>query len=137
MKPLRSSFRNAAAWRHALVAVWLALSASAASAKTVQLLCPCAEGSCANLATIDYSAQTLGYDYIDAAGNVTIMAYHRMPAQITDETVSAIWRNGPHSVRFTLNRYSGVMLTVSDFGAGVTTSHSKPCTPYQRGAKKF
>lgn len=124
-------------FRLALAATLFALLPAAASAQTVQLLCTFPSISGGNLVTVDYSAQMFGSDNIDAAGNITIDAFHRMPAKITDENVSAAWRNGEHYLRFTLNRYSGVMRKEADFGSGYSSVYSNPCTPYQRGAKKF
>jgi len=134
MKPLRCFFSPAIA---CLAAVLLALSTATTFAQTVQLLCANPGSSSAGLVTVDYAARTLGVDSIDAAGNVTIMAYHRLPATVTDETVSATWKNGKDYMRFTLNRYSGVLRTESDFGAGYSNTYSNPCTKYQRGSRKF
>jgi hypothetical protein len=120
----------------ALAAALVAFSA-AASAQTVQLLCVYPSGSGAGLVTVDYGAQTLGVDNVDAAGNVTIMAFHRMSATITDETVTSLWKNGTDYIRFTLNRYSAVLRQETDLGAGYASNYSKPCTPYQRGSRKF
>ena len=124
-----------------LAAAVFALSTAAASAQTVQLLCTFPNipvtGTFTELVTVDYSARTLGVDFVDPAGNVTIMAQHRNPATITDETVSAEWRNGPEFFRYTLNRYSGVLLQGANLGGGYRQFYSSPCAPYQRGPKKY
>jgi hypothetical protein len=123
--------------RLALAAAACALSIDVASAETVQLLCPYSGGSGnGDLVTIDYDAQTLGIDFIDPAGNVTISAYHRMPAKISDDAISAIVHEGRGYARYTLNRYSAVLHSEAR-GDSHMDNYSSPCTPYQRGAKKF
>jgi len=120
-----------------LVAAAFALSTAKASAETVRVLCTFPSGPGAKLITVDYIAHTLGADDVDQAGNTTIMAFHRMPATITDETVSADWRSGELSFRFALNRYSGVLLYGNNLGGAYTESYSSPCAPYQRGPRKY
>jgi hypothetical protein len=118
------------------LAMFAALPTTPAHAEVKSLLCAHSQDSFSNLVTIDYSAQTLGVDNVDAAGRVTIMAYHRMRASFTDETIMATWTNGSAYVRYTLNRYSEVLLLESDFGAGYYTRYTNPCAPYVRGPKK-
>jgi hypothetical protein len=121
-----------------LAAATFALSITAASAETVRVLCTFPPPYPANqLITVDFAAQTLGADRVDEAGNVTIMAFHRMPATITDETVSADWGDGNLFFRFALNRYSLVLLWGQNGGTGYTERYSSPCTPYQRGQRKL
>ena len=73
----------------------------------------------------------------DPAGNVTIMAQHRNPATITDETVSAEWRNGPEFFRYTLNRYSGVLLQGANLGGGYRQFYSKSMRPLSAWAEEI
>jgi hypothetical protein len=121
----------------ALAAVVFSLWTATASAQAVQVVCAFAPPYPTWLITVDIAAQTIGADNIDAAGNVTIMAYHRMHATITDETVSADWESGQIFMRFRLNRYSLVLLWGANGGAGYHEYYSSPCTPYQRGQKKI
>jgi hypothetical protein len=118
------------------LAIFWALPPTLTHADVVTQLCTHSQDSYSNLVTVDYSAQTLGVDNVDAAGSVTIMAYHRMRASFTDETIMATWTNGPHYVRYTLNRYSGVLRIESYFGAGYGNFYTNPCVPYVRGPKK-
>ena len=114
------------------------LSTAAASAQTVQLLCTFPPPyPTTKLITVDIAAQTLGADELDGAGNVTIMAFHRMRATVTAETVSADWSDGTLFFRFRLNRYSLVLLSGANVGSGYTERYSNPCTPYQRGERKL
>ena len=94
-----------------LAAAAFALSTASASAQAVQLLCTFPPPyPTSKLITIDIAAQTLGADDVDEAGNVTIMAFHRMPATATAETVSSDWSDGNLFFRFRLSRYSLVLL---------------------------
>jgi hypothetical protein len=116
----------------------LSIFVATAHAEVKTLICAMPGGSGSDLVTLDYGAQTLGVDWVDEAGNVTIMAYHSMPANITDETVSATFSLAAGDyTRFTLNRYSGVLRTESDHGAGYRDTYSKACVPYERGPQKF
>jgi hypothetical protein len=111
---------------------------TSAKAEVKTLICAMPGGSGSDLVTLDYGAQTLGVDWVDEAANLTMMAYHSMPANITDETVSATFSlPAGHYVRFTLNRYSGVLRTDGDQGAGYRDTYSKACMPYERGTRKF
>lgn len=124
--------------RRATLATWLLpLMYVAASAEPVQLVCPYASGTGANLVTIDYSAKTLSSDVLNPDGSVQLMAQHGLPATITDETVSATWTYGDNHLKMTLNRYSAIMHSEITTGGGFTQGYSKPCTPYKRGQKKF
>jgi hypothetical protein len=121
-----------------LVAAAFALSTTEASAETVRMLCSFPPPYPVNqLITVDLAARTLGADEVDEAGNVTIMAFHRMPATITSETVSVDWGDGNLFFRFRLNRYSLVLLWGRNLGSGYTERYSNPCTSYQRGERKL
>jgi hypothetical protein len=121
-----------------LAAAALSLSTGAASAETVRVLCTFPPPYPVNqLITVDFAAQTLGADEVDEAGNVTIMAFHRMAATITNETVAADWGDGNLFFRFRLNRYSLVLLWGRNLGSGYTERYSSPCTAYQRGQRKL
>jgi len=121
-----------------LVAAAFALSAAAASTQPMQLQCTFPPPyPTTKLITVDLAAQTLGADEVDEAGIVTIMAFHRMPATVSNETVSADWGDGNLFFRFRLNRYSLVLLWGRNLGSGYTERYSDPCTPYQRGERKL
>jgi hypothetical protein len=107
-----------------------------ANANVVKLICAAPTGA-VWLITINYSAQTLGADVVDEAGNVTIMAYHKMRANITDANVSATLTMPGGYGRFTVNRYSGVLRTEFDFGAGYNNQYTKRCQPYESGRQIF
>jgi len=123
--------------RHFLLMLAAAAASAPALAQTIQLTCANASGSGAGLVTVDYDARTLTHDSIDHAGNITVMAYQKLPAQVSDGSIVATWRNGRDWVRFTLNRYTGVLMTESDFGAGIGRGYTKPCEPYQKPQRRF
>jgi hypothetical protein len=107
-------------------------------AQTVQLYCPNSGTPDGGLITIDYTTRTLTFDAVDHAGNITKMVYNNIPAEITDDKVTATWTERGDWQRFTLNRYTGIMTSTGSFGGSSGgPAYSKPCVPYQRGQRKF
>lgn len=121
--------------RLAASAFALALCTSPVSAQMVRLKCEYADNTPPKLVTIDYSAKTLTYEFMDKAGNITPgwNGLANLPATITSESISAQSQRQCGVFSATLNRRSGIL--VVDFCNGPTIS--KVCVPYTVGPQKF
>ena len=112
----------------------------AASAQTEVLVCPFLDGH-HQLVTLDYGAQTFTADELNRDGTIARMAYQRLPAEITDEQIVAMWRheNPQFSnttwLRFRFDRYALTLTRERSFGPEVAVTVSQPCRPYRRGQR--
>jgi len=122
--------------RLAVSAIALALMTAPVSAQVIRLKCEYAGGNPPpKLITVDYSAKTLTYQDMDAAGNITPGwdGLANLPATITSDSISARSQRQCGMFAATLNRRSGVL--VIEFCNGPLVS--KVCEPYTAGPQRF
>ena len=127
--------------RLTLVAAVVVLSAKAASAEVVQLLCHNADPKAYynRLVTVDYSALSGRMELLDKAGTFVGKDATISSVEIDDDKIVLHGDSGGLNPKtYTLNRHSGMLIVVGCLGNDCDRSGPHPCERYQHPTtKKF
>lgn len=122
-----------------LVSAITSITFQPALAQTMELFCAYLKSDdyySGELVSIDFGAGTLGVDLVDRAGNIEKIRKHQR-AQITEQRITALWRTQMGWIRYTLNRYTMILLWESDMGSGYSRGYREPCVRHSRGPRKL
>lgn len=115
-------------------AVMALVGAAPAQAEIVKLYCQFTKNPSGYIATVDYGARTLSLTLADSEGYPVRDEEQNMPVTISAQHIVARTKRGPMNapfeVRFTIDRYSGVM-AIEAWWQGYSRDETKPCVPHR------
>jgi hypothetical protein len=118
------------------VLIFLFISTAPVAAKTIKLQCQSSKRPGGYVATVDYDKKTMTVEALDGAGNIYNLGYGIMRAAITSDSIIGDTNQPCGTIRWILNRRSGILLSINGPSCG-DTSLSKPCVPYEVHRQRF